>query len=308
MPLLQPLPCDLLPMPDRPLLTRPHPCPPPPSPPALQFDLLPGNQWKQYWFFANLQVGQCAGLACSFSVRLLCMLPAGAAWRADTAAACHKHRCAALLPQALVEQAMLAHAAAATQPTTAGSAPPPAAATSAPLEQERGPGWATDAAAASPPLLPLSLSVKGFPWPALTLDLGATAAALFFNMLLVFAFLQPTRAGERRAGASAACTACPAAWCVTCRRGAPLGGAAAGCFTEAGAEDNCTSSQPTSPCPALLQPWPPLCRRRSCCCGRACAYWACRWGGGCCGCPLHSEHAPRPSAKSVSTTGCPCVR
>lgn len=37
-------------------------------------------------------------------------------------------------------------------------------------------------------------SVKPFPWPASTLDLGATAAALFFNLLLVYAFLAPTRA------------------------------------------------------------------------------------------------------------------
>lgn len=39
----------------------------------------------------------------------------------------------------------------------------------------------------------LAPSVKAFPWPAHTLDLGATAAALFFNLLLVYAFLSPTR-------------------------------------------------------------------------------------------------------------------
>ena len=44
-----------------------------------------------------------------------------------------------------------------------------------------------------PQLLPLEPSVKPFPWPAVTLDLGATAAALFFNLLLVSAFLSPTR-------------------------------------------------------------------------------------------------------------------
>lgn len=101
------------------------------------------------------------------------------------------------LEQALVEQAMLAHAASATQQAAAGAAGMPAdtpPAVTAAGEQTVA-GWAAAAAAASPPLLPLSLSVKGFPWPALTLDLGATAAALFFNMLLVFAFLQPTRAG-----------------------------------------------------------------------------------------------------------------
>lgn len=40
----------------------------------------------------------------------------------------------------------------------------------------------------------LEPSVKPFPWPSRTLDLGATAAALFFNLLLVYAFLSPTRA------------------------------------------------------------------------------------------------------------------
>jgi hypothetical protein len=43
------------------------------------------------------------------------------------------------------------------------------------------------------PLVALAPSVKPFPWPAVTLDLGATAAALFFNLLLVSAFLAPTR-------------------------------------------------------------------------------------------------------------------
>jgi len=93
---------------------------------------------------------------------------------------------------------MLTHAAAAAQQTIAGTASPPAAASGTAAEQAAGPAWAAAAAAESLPLLPLSLSVKGFPWPALTLDLGATAAALFFNMLLVFAFLQPTRAGEEQ--------------------------------------------------------------------------------------------------------------
>jgi hypothetical protein len=64
--------------------------------------------------------------------------------------------------QALVDAAIVAHAAAALRP-----------------------------AAPAPRLLP---SFKPFPWPAFTLDLGATAAALFFNLLLVYAFLGPTRA------------------------------------------------------------------------------------------------------------------
>lgn len=86
-----------------------------------RFDLAPGNQYKRYWWFTNLQ--------------------------------------------ALVEGAMLDHAAAAAaQP----GGPPP------------------------PPAL-LAAGVKPFPWPALTLDLGATAAAVSFNLLLTYAFLAPTR-------------------------------------------------------------------------------------------------------------------
>ncbi len=39
----------------------------------------------------------------------------------------------------------------------------------------------------------LEVSIKPFPWPAVTIDLGAAAAALAFNLLLVFAFIVPTR-------------------------------------------------------------------------------------------------------------------
>ena len=130
-----------------------------------QFDLLPGNQYKQYWFFTNLQ--------------------------------------------ALVEQALLAHAAAAAAAAEAsgGSAAVGSRSRSASSDGKGGGGgseWPDpDAAAASPPLLPLALTVKPFPWPALTLDLGATAAALFFNILLVLAFLQPTRSGARACGRAA---------------------------------------------------------------------------------------------------------
>jgi len=41
--------------------------------------------------------------------------------------------------------------------------------------------------------LKISLTIKPFPWPEFTIDLGATAAALFFNLLLVYSFLNPTR-------------------------------------------------------------------------------------------------------------------
>lgn len=39
----------------------------------------------------------------------------------------------------------------------------------------------------------LQLSVRPFPWPAATEDLGAASAAAFLNLLLVFSFLAPTR-------------------------------------------------------------------------------------------------------------------
>ncbi|KXZ53111.1 hypothetical protein GPECTOR_7g1001 [Gonium pectorale] len=40
----------------------------------------------------------------------------------------------------------------------------------------------------------VAVSYKAFPWPAVTEDLGAASAAIFFNLLLVYAFLPPTRA------------------------------------------------------------------------------------------------------------------
>ena len=40
---------------------------------------------------------------------------------------------------------------------------------------------------------PLELQVKPFPWPPFTLGLAATAAASAFNLLIVFAFLNPVR-------------------------------------------------------------------------------------------------------------------
>jgi hypothetical protein len=41
---------------------------------------------------------------------------------------------------------------------------------------------------------PLTVKVKPFPWPAKQEDLGAASAAAFFNLLLVYAFMAPTRA------------------------------------------------------------------------------------------------------------------
>jgi hypothetical protein len=40
---------------------------------------------------------------------------------------------------------------------------------------------------------PLTVKVKPFPWPAKQEDLGAASAAAFFNLLLVYAFMAPTR-------------------------------------------------------------------------------------------------------------------
>ena len=39
----------------------------------------------------------------------------------------------------------------------------------------------------------LDVSVKPFPWPSVKFDPAAIAAAAAFNLLLVFAFLTPTR-------------------------------------------------------------------------------------------------------------------
>ena len=40
----------------------------------------------------------------------------------------------------------------------------------------------------------IQISIRPFPWPAATEDLGAAVAATFLNLLLVFAFLSPTAA------------------------------------------------------------------------------------------------------------------
>lgn len=94
-----------------------------------------GNQYKQQWFFANLQT--------------------------------------------LIDHAILAQAA-----------KDAACRSSSSNNSCGGPGNA--GAAQRLPLLP---SFKPFPWPAVTIDLGATAAALFFVLLMTYAFLTPTRAG-----------------------------------------------------------------------------------------------------------------
>lgn len=43
---------------------------------------------------------------------------------------------------------------------------------------------------------PLRIKIKPFPWPARQEDLGAASAAAFFNLLLVYAFMAPTRVGH----------------------------------------------------------------------------------------------------------------
>lgn len=40
----------------------------------------------------------------------------------------------------------------------------------------------------------LAVKIKPFPWPAKQEDLGAATSAAFFNLLLVYAFMAPTRA------------------------------------------------------------------------------------------------------------------
>ena len=39
----------------------------------------------------------------------------------------------------------------------------------------------------------VEVAIKPFPWPAVTVDAGALSAAVAFNLLLVFAFIVPTR-------------------------------------------------------------------------------------------------------------------
>lgn len=41
--------------------------------------------------------------------------------------------------------------------------------------------------------IPVSVSFKPFPWPAVTVDIGAAASSIAFNLLLVYSFLAPTR-------------------------------------------------------------------------------------------------------------------
>lgn len=52
---------------------------------------------------------------------------------------------------------------------------------------------ARPATEAGPQPATVSVRVKAFPWPATLEDLGAASAAAFFNLLLVYAFLAPTR-------------------------------------------------------------------------------------------------------------------
>lgn len=40
---------------------------------------------------------------------------------------------------------------------------------------------------------PVSVSFEPFPWPAVTVDIGAAASSIAFNLLLVYSFLAPTR-------------------------------------------------------------------------------------------------------------------
>ena len=40
---------------------------------------------------------------------------------------------------------------------------------------------------------PVSVKFKQFPWPAVTIDIGAAASSIAFNLLLVYSFLAPTR-------------------------------------------------------------------------------------------------------------------
>jgi len=64
---------------------------------------------------------------------------------------------------------------------------------------------------------PLTIKVKPFPWPAKQEDLGAASAAAFFNLLLVYAFMAPTRVSRQAGGqpeGEGACGTWGAAWGV----------------------------------------------------------------------------------------------
>ena len=63
----------------------------------------------------------------------------------------------------------------------------------APLPSSQARGSAAAVAPAPDPAV-LQISIRPFPWPATSEDLGAASAAAFLNLLLVFAFLAPTRA------------------------------------------------------------------------------------------------------------------
>jgi hypothetical protein len=67
---------------------------------------------------------------------------------------------------------------------------------------------ARPATEAGPQPASVSVRVKAFPWPATLEDLGAASAAAFFNLLLVYAFLAPTRWGPAAAPDGSCCRRC----------------------------------------------------------------------------------------------------
>ena len=147
------------------------------------FDLQPDEAYKEYWFFANLQqlldetvlahaaassagCQQAGGDSEPMCQQLLGLRPAAAQSSMYAAASDlggrRLQKAGAAGGQLLGSSVRGAHLG------TAGTVP-------------------IDATQA------LAVRFKPFPWPAATLDLGAGTAGLAFNLLLVFAFLSPTR-------------------------------------------------------------------------------------------------------------------
>ena len=147
------------------------------------FDLQPDEAYKEYWFFANLQQlldetvlahAAASSAACQQAgghSRPMCqqLLGRGPAAEQSSLSAAASARGRRRLQQAGAGGAqLLGSSMQAAEMSTVGAMP-------------------SDAAQA------LAVRFKPFPWPAATLDLGAGTAGLAFNLLLVFAFLSPTR-------------------------------------------------------------------------------------------------------------------
>lgn len=145
------------------------------------FDLQPDEAYKEYWFFANLQqLLDETLLAEAAASRAGCQQAGG-----DSGPMCQQllgRRPAAeqsSLPASVLGRRRLQQAGAASGQLLGSSM--------------QGAQLGAAGAVPSDATQALAVRFKPFPWPAATLDLGAGTAGLAFNLLLVFAFLSPTR-------------------------------------------------------------------------------------------------------------------